>query len=214
MLYLGLYMRCDLLKFHYLCGRITNLKKGGQDYDLVVICSNFTTFAVESPTRYISENIMNRCDLLKFHYLCGRITNVCESLNEISMVVICSNFTTFAVESPTEKERQMQRCSCDLLKFHYLCGRITNHSSRQMVWFLVVICSNFTTFAVESPTTRLRDGEKSSCDLLKFHYLCGRITNCSLHNAQTRTVVICSNFTTFAVESPTHGRLYYKHFKL
>ena len=68
--------------------------------ELVVICSNFTTFAVESPI--IFRNIVGEdsCDLLKFHYLCGRITNLVPDNKNFNKVVICSNFTTFAVESP------------------------------------------------------------------------------------------------------------------
>ena len=44
----------------------------------------------------------------------------------MKFVVICSNFTTFAVESPTNEKKIINKISCDLLKFHYLCGRITN----------------------------------------------------------------------------------------
>ena len=43
---------------------------------------------------------MDSCDLLKFHYLCGRITNELPDSTFAECVVICSNFTTFAVESP------------------------------------------------------------------------------------------------------------------
>ena len=66
----------------------------------------------------------------------------------------------------------------------------------------VVICSNFTTFVVESPMISDGINTTSSCDLLKFHYLCGRITNSPFFASQCEYVVICSNFTTFVVESP------------
>ena len=120
---------CDLLKFHYLCGRITNCSPGSRTCLCVVICSNFTTFAVESPIFSCMGWKSGCCDLLKFHYLCGRITNLYWYLASRIGVVICSNFTTFAVESPIKSAALLQPDCCDLLKFHYLCGRITNVSS-------------------------------------------------------------------------------------
>ena len=95
----------------------------------------------------------------------------------VSTVVICSNFTTFAVESPMHRKALWQQDGCDLLKFHYLCGRITNNFATDKSKNGVVICSNFTTFAVESPITKKVYVQNYGCDLLKFHYLCGRITN-------------------------------------
>ena len=99
------------------------------------------------------------CDLLKFHYLCGRITNAGNQDLKPSPVVICSNFTTFAVESPILKILLILFISCDLLKFHYLCGRITNVKKLFNIERGVVICSNFTTFAVESPISEVWDAE-------------------------------------------------------
>ena len=43
-----------------------------------------------------------------------------------SLVVICSELTTFAVESPTVQNIFEVRICCDLLRINYLCGRITN----------------------------------------------------------------------------------------
>ena len=168
-----------------------------------MICSNFTTFVVESPMLYELQRIDRCCDLLKFHYLCGRITNDTPFCLKNDGVVICSNFTTFVVESPIRRRVYKHAICCDLLKFHYLCGRITNDFLTPCLCILVVICSNFTTFVVESPmswvnsrwrrvvicsnfTTFVVESpmvtkwyfKEQSCDLLKFHYLCGRITNC------------------------------------
>ena len=42
------------------------------------------------------------------------------------VVVICSELTTFAVESPTNIVKSLKGVSCDLLRINYLCGRITN----------------------------------------------------------------------------------------
>ena len=39
--------------------------------------------------------------------------------------------------------------------------------------------------------------------MLRINYLCGRITNASVKAAENARVVICSELTTFAVESPT-----------
>ena len=66
------------------------------------------------------------CDLLRINYLCGRITNpITEVFTEMS-VVICSELTTFAVESPTGSKDKRMSSGCDLLRINYLCGRITN----------------------------------------------------------------------------------------
>ena len=96
------------------------------------------------------------------------------------MVVICSELTTFAVESPTRKSIDTYIDGCDLLRINYLCGRITNLSSKLIYGSLVVICSELTTFAVESPTVQLGVTFGVSCDLLRINYLCGRITNLEL----------------------------------
>ena len=67
----------------------------------VVICSKFPTFVVESTTESISSTDMFCCDLLEISYLCGRINNYDESDQFIIVVVICSKFPTFVVESTT-----------------------------------------------------------------------------------------------------------------
>ena len=67
----------------------------------VVICSKFPTFVVESTTESISSTDMFCCDLLEISYLCGRINNIHEIVERNKMVVICSKFPTFVVESTT-----------------------------------------------------------------------------------------------------------------
>ena len=69
-----------------------------------MICSNLTTFVVESPTLQAVIEFLDSCDLLKFNYLCGRITNVHRTDCAEGVVVICSNLTTFVVESPTTND--------------------------------------------------------------------------------------------------------------
>ena len=120
-----------------------------------MICSELTTFAVESPTLFYHRICLISCDLLRINYLCGRITNDKRIMNITSNVVICSELTTFAVESPTISYYFLSSTSCDLLRINYLCGRITNLSVNLQDENIVVICSELTTFAVESPTMRL-----------------------------------------------------------
>ena len=69
-----------------------------------MICSELTTFAVESPTKCSKQVFGKGCDLLRINYLCGRITNAREICHFSLTVVICSELTTFAVESPTAPE--------------------------------------------------------------------------------------------------------------
>ena len=125
------------------------------------------------------------------------------------MVVICSELTTFAVESPTFNLRLYNYSGCDLLRINYLCGRITNWNLLLLLWLIVVICSELTTFAVESPTLLFLAYNYISCDLLRINYLCGRITNISFVYFILWFVVICSELTTFAVESPTRICIFY-----
>ena len=117
-----------------------------------MICSELTTFAVESPTFDDAAQVFFGCDLLRINYLCGRITNSAQPRRGTGEVVICSELTTFAVESPTIPFRKNRKGSCDLLRINYLCGRITNYLKNASKSLLVVICSELTTFAVESPT--------------------------------------------------------------
>ena len=115
--------------------------------------------------------------MLRINYLCGRITNSSARHVSLVRVVICSELTTFAVESPTLRYISSYRMRCDLLRINYLCGRITNENGPELVIGRVVICSELTTFAVESPTNASNLVEVKSCDLLRINYLCGRITN-------------------------------------
>ena len=70
--------------------------------------------------------------MLRINYLCGRITNLNEKSVEKGAVVICSELTTFAVESPTSVDDTFSNVSCDLLRINYLCGRITNDENVAM----------------------------------------------------------------------------------
>ena len=66
---------CDLLKIHYLCGNKDNREYKISDLTDVVICSKFITFAVTKTTDRQFFGIVNCCDLLKIHYLCGNKDN-------------------------------------------------------------------------------------------------------------------------------------------
>ena len=192
-----------MLRINYLCGRITNWAWSFTIKIRVVICSELTTFAVESPTIIGQSKRVLGCDLLRINYLCGRITNRIIRKGKRVLVVICSELTTFAVESPTKCIKSRVALSCDLLRINYLCGRITNYSVQRSTHRRVVICSELTTFAVESPTEHQDSPATFCCDLLRINYLCGRITNDLYLDAPRDIVVICSELTTFAVESPT-----------
>ena len=168
-----------------------------------MICSELTTFAVESPTYKTCPIVRTCCDLLRINYLCGRITNKSDVVGNLRLVVICSELTTFAVESPTFIHSFGTNACCDLLRINYLCGRITNPQNLRLSKVAVVICSELTTFAVESPTSEIINKSIDSCDLLRINYLCGRITNPLRSCFGVANVVICSELTTFAVESPT-----------
>ena len=74
--------------------------------------------------------VIGSCDLLRINYLCGRITNGALIFDNSRIVVICSELTTFAVESPTPKSTVRSSVGCDLLRINYLCGRITNYKVR------------------------------------------------------------------------------------
>ena len=117
--------------------------------------------------------------------------------------MICSKFPTFVVESTTPRPHRTSRYSCDLLEISYLCGRINNNALKISINNLVVICSKFPTFVVESTTPRPHRTSRYSCDLLEISYLCGRINNNALKISINNLVVICSKFPTFVVESTT-----------
>ena len=95
-----------------------------------------------------------KCDLLKFHYLCGDKDNGGNALENSYRVVICSKFITFAVTKTTLGLLIFLSMSCDLLKIHYLCGDKDNLSDCYFVSQDVVICSKFITFAVTKTTLR------------------------------------------------------------
>ena len=72
------------------------------------------------------SNVMSRCDLLEISYLCGRINNDLFIIKIYFIVVICSKFPTFVVESTTSVQCLSIATRCDLLEISYLCGRINN----------------------------------------------------------------------------------------
>ena len=190
------------------------------------------------------------CDLLSFYYLCrtGNSTYFIEY--NTRFVVICFHFTTFAVLETARAPERWADFGCDLLSFYYLCR--TGNSLRsackvrdllwfafillplpywkqqlvlRLIWYYVVICFHFTTFAVLEtawmgrkyrqrslwfafillplPYWKQRkivsNNSYTSCDLLSFYYLC-RTGNSWQTQANVQfSVVICFHFTTFAV---------------
>ena len=98
----------------------------------VVICSKFPTFVVESTTVGCVTPNFDGCDLLEISYLCGRINNKPRQAQKEKIVVICSKFPTFVVESTTHTKRHPKCHRCDLLEISYLCGRINNGSKHDI----------------------------------------------------------------------------------
>ena len=92
--------------------------------------------------------VVNGCDLLKIHYLCGDKDNFIDFITIWLMVVICSKFITFAVTKTIKLNNFHTMISCDLLKIHYLCGDKDNFYFIVILNIWVVICSKFITFAV------------------------------------------------------------------
>ena len=117
-----------------------------------MICSKFITFAVTKTTVFIFRKKIFGCDLLKIHYLCGNKDNIKFVIANITHVVICSKFITFAVTKTTYDCDNGLSGGCDLLKIHYLCGNKDNSVSLEASTALVVICSKFITFAVTKTT--------------------------------------------------------------
>ena len=132
------------------------------------------------------------------------------------------------------------RISCDLLSFYYLCRTGNNTDAFDTLWLGVVICFHFTTFAVLETTgsPESRSGHRLwfafillplpywkqrcwrshkqnyGCDLLSFYYLCRTGNNPKVCKTNSRGVVICFHFTTFAVLETTGERKYHRLIKL
>ena len=55
------------------------------------------------------RKVLNSCDLLKIHYLCGRNDNATKCFVYPVLVVICSKFITFVVEMTTQQHEEDER---------------------------------------------------------------------------------------------------------
>ena len=165
---------CDLLKIHYLCGDKDNRAWSSRRSPTVVICSKFITFAV---TKTILCDGEQRGRMLWFAQNSLPLRwqrQLMISTMKRSIVVICSKFITFAVTKTIDK-------SC-------------SHFS-VMLWF----AQNSLPLRWQRQCERSSLAERSGCDLLKIHYLCGDKDNKDKRKHSTSYVVICSKFITFAV---------------
>ena len=100
--FLSVYVSCDLLKIHYLCGDKDNTGGAGPGYYLVVICSKFITFAVTKTTIW---GVRRAPRLLWFAQNSLPLRWQRQPANPVypwMSVVICSKFITFAVTKTTK----------------------------------------------------------------------------------------------------------------
>ena len=162
---LAMATRCDLLKFMYLCWCSYNLVAVTPLVLLVVICWNLCTFAgavttfspcfstlqwlwfaeiyvpllVQLQHEQIIADNEERCDLLKFMYLCWCSYNYIHERSVSWDVVICWNLCTFAGAVTTLNFDKLWKWRCDLLKFMYLCWCSYNFpfvlSNSLSLWF-------------------------------------------------------------------------------
>ena len=149
----------------------------------------------------------------------------------LSGVVICSKFITFAVTKttaplalihlkrlwfaqnslPLRWQRQPSvwllapNVCCDLLKIHYLCGDKDNRMLCNMQWEVLWFAQNSLPLRWQRQHKVIINIFRTSCDLLKIHYLCGDKDNTDLPKESILCVVICSKFITFAVTKTTCG---------
>ena len=139
------------------------------------------------------------CDLLKIHYLCGDKDNSSVPARNLTIVVICSKFITFAVTKTMRNPTLSPLRCCDLLKIHYLCGDKDNNlvkcDARLLLWF----AQNSLPLRWQRQCWARNHYYSKSCDLLKIHYLCGDKDNIMRSTVVRFVVVICSKFITFAV---------------
>ena len=172
------WLRCDLLKIHYLCGWNDNNFRMKKIMETVVICSKFITFVVEMTTLSLKYKNKDKlwfaqnslplwlkwqpcrcglmcfvcCDLLKIHYLCGWNDNLLiKGYFEIKLWFAQNSLPLWLKWQPYFISFIIRYC-CDLLKIHYLCGWNDNWEKEGIRNLLVVICSKFITFVVEMTT--------------------------------------------------------------
>ena len=76
----------------------------------------------------------------------------------LAAVVICFHFTIFVVLGTTRYRVRIERYSCDLLSFYYLCRTRNNAIGVLSTAPPVVICFHFTIFVVLGTTGKTDTG--------------------------------------------------------
>ena len=221
----AVHIGCDLLSFYYLCRTGNSLAKLKPCPCPVVICFHFTTFAVLE-TAGGGEH--RPCAPLWFAFILLPLPYWKQhdvAKGNLTFVVICFHFTTFAVLETAISQRYWTHTGLwfafILLPLPYWKQRIVGYDWR----YCVVICFHFTTFAVLETATPRRWRSASllwfafillplpywkqrkpviqvcgeCCDLLSFYYLCRTGNSHVGRELRQVGVVICFHFTTFAV---------------
>ena len=138
---------CDLLRIYYFCTINHTTRSPWTCLRAVVICSEFTIFALsitplESIDRdnrrlWFAPNLLflhyqshlssfcygasSCCDLLRIYYFCTINHTPFRKHRTLNLVVICSEFTIFALSITPRRFYIRITISCDLLRIYYFC---------------------------------------------------------------------------------------------
>ena len=143
-----MWLCCDLLKIHYLCGDKDNNITPTVWLQTVVICSKFITFAVTKTTGTTWQTLAGRLWFAQNSLPLRWQRQLGAAVDSMALVVICSKFITFAVTKTTLAK--------NLTKIEWL-------------WF----AQNSLPLRWQRQLTLVGTDNYKSCDLLKIHYLCG-----------------------------------------
>ena len=195
----------------------------------VVICFHFTIFVVLETTKWphglrrcrlwfafillslsywkqpaiISLSVSLSCDLLSFYYLCRIGNNTSSGTSAWTRLWFAFILLSLSYWKQLIIITLMNKVSCDLLSFYYLCRTGNNPCEMMKIARWVVICFHFTIFVVLETTRYNPTSWSCRCDLLSFYYLCRTGNNTSVAAVNVANVVICFHFTIFVVLETT-----------
>ena len=146
---------CDLLSIQYFCTTANNCSTAMLVSVTVVICFQFSIFALQQTTPFFTDHPTVSCDLLSIQYFCTTANNEKLALEHKPKVVICFQFSIFALQQTTFCLLIYSVVSCDLLSIQYFCTTANNHCSLHNLHLHVVICFQFSIFALQQTTFML-----------------------------------------------------------